>query len=96
MVEATAPLCLATKEGGRMSKPYTLVRHLGEPGLKALEFETPRLVLSRLANRTAAQLRDLARKYESEAENYRSLAGALKTDAERLLALADEMEGGCV
>jgi hypothetical protein len=48
-------------------KSYTLFRHLGEPGVKALEFRTPVELDVRprkFGNSTAAELRELAAEME--------------------------------
>jgi hypothetical protein len=76
-------------------KRYTLLRHLGEPALKALKFKTGvsnYLGRHGLENLTAGELRELAKRVEDDAPRHREIANSCEADAKKLRTLADDMD----
>jgi hypothetical protein len=78
-----------------VKKRYNLFDHLGESGIAELNFK---YLLARLVGRrqlrdfTAAKLRSLAAKMESEAQWERQKADFLEADSKQLWALASAMD----
>jgi hypothetical protein len=74
-------------------KRYTLVRYLGEPKLRKLQFDyiTDRFSRRRLGNLTAAELSDLANLLLIQAQSALHKATILESDGRRLSDLVAQM-----